>query len=98
MVFAFQALWCLATPVGASPDEPAHLIRAASVVRGQWVGPARAGFPNSDTVVSVPDAVVQLNLACFVGKPHVSAGCYHEPKTPARQVSTLTYVGHYPPL
>jgi hypothetical protein len=30
--------WAVATPLGGSPDEPAHIIKAASVVRGQFVG------------------------------------------------------------
>lgn len=32
------ALWSFATPISGAPDEPAHLIKAASVVRGQLLG------------------------------------------------------------
>ena len=31
--------WSLATPLGAAPDEPEHLVQAAAVVRGQFDGP-----------------------------------------------------------
>ncbi|WP_426623245.1 DUF2142 domain-containing protein [Leifsonia sp. McL0607] len=30
--------WAISTPLGASPDEPSHIIKAASVVRGQFIG------------------------------------------------------------
>ena len=33
---ALAALWSVATPLAASPDEPAHIIKAASVVRGAF--------------------------------------------------------------
>jgi Predicted membrane protein (DUF2142) len=44
-IWAFVAMglcigaWSLATPLGAAPDEPEHLIQAAAVVRGQFDGP-----------------------------------------------------------
>ena len=31
--------WSLATPLGAAPDEPEHLVQAAAIVRGQFDGP-----------------------------------------------------------
>ncbi len=36
--FCFCAAWSLATPIGAANDEPAQLVKAASVVRGEIVG------------------------------------------------------------
>jgi hypothetical protein len=34
-----MAAWSLSTPFGEAPDEPAHMIQAAAVVRGQLDGP-----------------------------------------------------------
>ena len=36
--FCLCAAWSLATPIGASNDEPAQLVKAASVARGEIVG------------------------------------------------------------
>ena len=39
------SLWALATPIYGAPDEPSHLLRAASVVRGEVIGDERQGDP-----------------------------------------------------
>lgn len=38
-------LWALATPIYGAPDEPSHVLRAASVVRGEVIGDERQGDP-----------------------------------------------------
>jgi hypothetical protein len=38
ILFCLCAAWSFVTPVGAANDEPAQLVKAASVVRGQFVG------------------------------------------------------------
>ena len=35
---AIAGAWSIATPVGAAPDEPAHIIKAAAVARGELSG------------------------------------------------------------
>ena len=45
--------WAFASPLGSGPDEPAHLIKAASVVRGELVGPQG----DTGNIVDVPAAV-----------------------------------------
>ena len=42
---ALGGLWALATPIMAVPDEPAHVIKAASLVRGQLVGSSAVRTP-----------------------------------------------------
>ncbi len=37
--------WALATPIYGAPDEPSHVLRAASVARGEIVGDERQGNP-----------------------------------------------------
>ena len=39
------SLWALATPIYGAPDEPSHVLRAASVVRGEVIGDERQGDP-----------------------------------------------------
>ena len=38
VLFIAVAAWSFASPLGSAPDEPAHLIRAASLVRGELIG------------------------------------------------------------
>jgi hypothetical protein len=38
IIFAFCAAWSLVTPIGAANDEPAQLVKAASVARGELLG------------------------------------------------------------
>ncbi len=69
--FAVFALWALATPLFAAPDEPAHMIRGASIVRGQLDG-ERTG-PQTFTV-DVP-SVLTPGPVCFAFEPDVPADC-----------------------
>jgi hypothetical protein len=43
IVFCLCAAWSLVTPIGAANDEHAQLVKAASVVRGELVGPTPSG-------------------------------------------------------
>jgi hypothetical protein len=64
--------WAVATPIGSGPDEPAHLVKAASVVRGELVGPQ--GVYGND--VDVPAYVSFTNAqTCFVFHPETPASC-----------------------
>lgn len=88
--------WTFATPISASPDEPAHIIKAASVVRGQFVGePSEAGH-----VVQVPRYIAATHAAtCFAFQPHVTPACADTvPGDPADIVSATTTAGLYNPM
>ena len=66
--------WSLASPLGSSPDEPAHFIRAAAVVRGEVVGKLQSGIPYATVVV--PNYVSHTReLPCYAGNIKLSAGC-----------------------
>ncbi|WP_308796723.1 DUF2142 domain-containing protein [Agromyces silvae] len=89
-------LWAIATPVGASPDEPAHLVKAASVARGQFVGePSSAG-----NIVSVPGYVAATHsVVCIVFQPNVAADCIDDnPADPSGLVLSTTTAGLYNPF
>ena len=68
--------WVFATPLGAVPDEPAHMIRAAASARGEAVGVKPAGEEFGYPVVQVPDWVAEsFHLPCEVGDASKTAEC-----------------------
>ncbi|HXY45618.1 MAG TPA: hypothetical protein VEH29_15635, partial [Acidimicrobiales bacterium] len=54
IVFLNISAWSLATPLFASPDEPAQVIHAAALVRGQLIGTPIHGSSSAYTAVTVP--------------------------------------------
>lgn len=70
------SLWALATPPGGSPDEPAHVVKAASVVRGQLMP---STMIQSGGVLEVP-AYIDFEYAqtCYPFVATTSAGCMPE--------------------
>lgn len=97
LLFSLLAvLWSLATPISASPDEPAHMIKAASVVRGQWVGPdGRDG-----SIVQVPQYVAWTHAqTCFARNAAATADCIPAvPGDPGEIVDSSTTAGRYNPV
>ncbi len=92
--------WALATPIAGSPDEPAHIIRAASIVRGEFVGAHVPGKSEAWTQVQVPETYAQLSKQplCYQFHSERSAGCAPHLVSSSRSAKGLTYVGRYPPL
>jgi len=90
------ASWSFATPIAASPDEPAHIVKAASVVRGQLIGePSFRGH-----VVQVPRYIASTQAeTCFAFKPSVSAGCAAPLPGPGGEIiDGTTTAGLYNPV
>lgn len=88
--------WAIATPIAASPDEPAHMVKAASVVRGQFVGePSAYGH-----VVQVPAYVAATHTeTCFAFLPAVTADCVDALAGDGNAlVDSTTTAGLYNPL
>lgn len=94
------AVWVLAVPLGSGPDEAAHVIKAAAIVRGELIGhhdprllPAVVGF-------RVPAAYEDMNFlpVCYLADPQVPASCAGGFPSRTRPLEALTYVGRYPPL
>jgi hypothetical protein len=50
-MFLLTVLWSFASPLFSVPDEPAHVVRAAAVARGQLVGTDRTGEGPDDACV-----------------------------------------------
>lgn len=91
-----SALWAWATPPSAVPDEPAHIVRAASVVRGELFGePSKDGH-----IVAVPRYVADAHrLTCSAFHPELPAGCpLPAGGAPDDTVLAPTTAGLYNPL
>jgi hypothetical protein len=88
MLFAAVAgAWALATPIDGAPDEASHVVRAASVARGEILGQQRAGSPEYFRYVRVPSLFAKpgdsrfyrdarLYVPCFAFLPNTSAKCF----------------------
>ena len=103
VLFVAVAAWSFASPLGSGPDEPAHLDRAVSLVRGQLLGaplPHPTEAQKSYVTVRVPEVFADLanDVGCFQFKSAVPAGCQKPLNGSTKDVLTQTYVGRYPPL
>jgi hypothetical protein len=95
--------WVLATPIFAAPDEPFHVIRAASAGRGELLGEptpkerTEKEFGNAAVDVTAPGVYSNAgSVACFAFRPNRTADCY-ELEGIDRDITVMTYVGHHPP-
>jgi hypothetical protein len=96
--------WSFATPLFASPDEPAQVVKAVAVVRGELTGrtietPGQY-FPLI-TGVEVPGyyASDMDNTACFIQDTSAPADCAPDfDGTDQPDAEVQTWIGRYPPL
>lgn len=101
--------WALATPLFAAPDEPAHVVRAASIARGTVLGHVvqrsnvaqRGGFQPIDLQgayrVRLPEIYRSAYSAgCFAFKPNRTANCASF-RGSVHTVDVLTTAGALPP-
>ncbi|MEV7176301.1 DUF2142 domain-containing protein [Kitasatospora sp. NPDC093679] len=100
--------WSVATPLMASPDEPAHVVRAAAVVRGQVNGvevmePQMVGYIHStwaNSGVELPSWYQQLKTAdtCYRFKGKIPAKCAKKVHEDSDTVLVTTSAGRYNPV
>jgi hypothetical protein len=100
LVSAVVGVWALATPLFANADEPAHVVRAASVARGELLGTKpRAEALKGYTFVRLPaiynSAGHELN--CFARKPNRDASCHTFTGSETREREVITEAGRHPP-
>ncbi|WP_461171825.1 DUF2142 domain-containing protein [Arthrobacter sp. Z1-9] len=96
---ALTSLWALASPLMTVPDEPAHAIKAAAVVRGQ-VQPQTEGPQGEPATVWVPAYFAELGpQTCTAFKPDLTAACAPpiDPESTA-PTKAKTTAGNYNPL
>lgn len=104
--FVLSASWSLASPLGSSPDDPAHLVKAAATARGEINGVS--GFVEAAGLqpvryYNVPAAYAALNspgapLQCYAFHASVPASCGHSDFSSTALVSVPTTAGHYNPI
>ncbi|MFF1871785.1 DUF2142 domain-containing protein [Kitasatospora herbaricolor] len=108
LFFMLGGAFSLSTPMGASPDEHAHIIRAAAVARGQLGGtevmvPHRVANIDgnfAETGVQLPAWYEDLKTvnSCYVFRPERSAGCAPGLGHSAEQITEVTTAaGRYNP-
>ncbi|GLK17691.1 DUF2142 domain-containing protein [Herbiconiux flava] len=73
LIALMGTLWALATPIGGSPDEPAHVVKAGSVVRGELL--PETMIPTGG-VLHVPAALAfEYTQNCFAFFADTPASC-----------------------
>lgn len=99
VIFVMSSGWALASPISSIPDEPAHIIKAAAVVRGELVG-KQTGDGGPLLSVQVPRFIEHTNqITCFVRNVATTPKC--SPAIPGdanETVSALTTAGLYNPV
>ncbi len=97
VLWFLATVWAVANPLMASPDEPAHVVRAASLLRGQVLPPD--GDWGSD--VRVPSFYERVNAypTCYMFDPTEEGVCEVASDLPPTQlVDSATMAGKYNPL
>ena len=100
---SLSVAWMLASPVGASPDEQAHIAYAWGTVTGQTVaGEHLVTITGGRTATSVqiPQKLLQLPPpACYAFRPEKPVTqCTPIPADNLRLVTQASYMSRYPPL
>lgn len=92
------SLWALATPLMAFPDEPAHAIKAAAVVRGQVTVQEGASFGHG-VHVRVPSYMANLGAqGCYKYRLDTPANCAPEVPNDNFETIGVTTAGTYNPM
>jgi len=100
--FALTAAWSMSTPLGAAPDEPPHLVKAAATARGEINGtfgylvePMIQGLTEQPArFYSVPNAYAELAI-CYAA---VVPTCLRPIPHSDLSVIAPTTAGHYNPV
>ncbi|MGG7509603.1 DUF2142 domain-containing protein [Plantibacter sp. YIM 135249] len=97
-LFLLSAVWAISTPIGASPDEPSHIIKAAAVVQGQPIGEA-TDLP-AWTSVHVPRSIADAQSwpQCYGFQTTVPASCSNTTGSGLELTDARTSAGLYNPM
>lgn len=97
-LMAASLLWVFASPLSSVPDEPAHMVKAAAVARGELGGTPSEGSLALE--VTVPRWVADAHLhTCYAFDPQVTPACAADDLWQADDlVSTPTTAGKYNPV
>ncbi|HEV3225584.1 MAG TPA: DUF2142 domain-containing protein [Acidimicrobiales bacterium] len=100
LLVAATSAWNLASPPGSGPDEAPHVVRAASLARGQLVGDTDPVEGGGSRIVQVPAVIDVLNFlpACWKGHSEIDAGCAPAFLGTTTIIDARTPAGAAPPL
>jgi hypothetical protein len=103
LVTLLSALWGIANPPFAGPDEPAHVIRAHAIDHGELTGKTvsprlRAELRTDDTHLEVraPAVYKDVGTPCFAFDGNVTASCIRVDGS-TRDTDAVTTAGRHPP-
>jgi hypothetical protein len=88
--------WSFAAPFDGTPDEQAHIVRAAGVAEGQLTPTPTAAALGTGAFQSVPAGLLRVN--CWRYHVTRSAACAQAPGSQSTLVRTGTQVGRYNPV
>ncbi len=97
---AIMILWSWSVPLMSSPDEPHHVVKAAAVWRGEWLGQHAAGQNSATMTMYVPRTYARAigNFDCYRQRAYIPAGCAPKIVASSQIWPARTHVGRYPPL
>ena len=96
-LFITMVSWSLSMPLGAAPDEAAHIIKAAAVSHGQLLGES-IGVEGTLSV-QVPSALANAqSWTCFAFNSEVSAACQELAVSSGEMAPATTAVALYNPV
>ncbi len=99
LLFLLGGLWSLASPVLSVPDEGAHVMKAAAVVRGQLLTEEVTTPLGPQSSVVVPEVFTRMyGSPCYAFKPDVSVACAGPLEGKSEDAVGITSSGRYPPL
>lgn len=99
--FVLGGLWSFGTPLYGGPDEPAHVVKAAGVVRAQLVGDQVEGGKGFQRTMDVPAgfAIAQQSIECWRFDLIQPATCGEAVVGPSgAQAAVLTTASRHPPF
>lgn len=99
LIFGLSASWSFASPLMGVPDEPAHVIKAASVVRGDLRGELDVGG-GPIRLVTVPKGIEEFaHYGCFAQNVLITPQCVQAaPGDKDALVKTRTSAANYNPV
>ena len=100
IVLPLVALWAIATPLGAAPDEPEHLVTAQHLDSGHLLPGVEDTPAGRGAVIEVPGWLADATglPSCYVFHPEISASCSPRLTSETDPKDALTQFTRYPPV
>ncbi|MEO6126318.1 MAG: DUF2142 domain-containing protein [Ilumatobacteraceae bacterium] len=97
LVLSVLVIWSLATARYGGPDEPAHVLRAAAVARGDILGDPVAGLDPGYRRTVVDASLTTGDPTCYRHDDDIPAACAHPAPTASGLDAAASSAGTYPP-